>query len=175
MRKSIFFILAMITAMPELTIAAPTVSAGFSPSAGKSALQIVINTIDSARRSIDVAAYSFTSKPVAAALVAAKNRGVSVRVVADEKANNDRYTAVTFLANQGVPVRLNAQYAIMHNKFMVVDSETVQTGSFNYTASAAQHNAENVILIQNVPTLAATYHAEFNRLWSESSELASRY
>lgn len=127
-----------------------------------------MSTINSARLNIDVAAYSFTSKPVAAALAAAKNRGVAVRVVADEKSNNGKYTAVTFLANRGVPVRLNGRYAIMHNKFMVVDDNTVQTGSFNYTASAVSRNAENVLLIKEVPELAATYQGEFNRLWNES-------
>lgn len=126
-------------------------------SASQNALQLVLSTINSARLNIDVAAYSFTSKPVAAALAAAKNRGVAVRVVADEKSNNGKYTAVTFLANQGVPVRLNGRYAIMHNKFMVVDGNTVQTGSFNYTASAVSRNAENVLLIKEVPELAATY------------------
>ncbi len=122
-----------------------------------------------------MAAYSFTSKPVAAALVAAKNRGVSVRVVADEKANSSQYTAITFLANKGVTVRLNGRYAIMHNKFMIVDGDTVQTGSFNYTASAVSRNAENVLLIQDAPELAAMYRGEFNRLWNESGQIESRY
>ncbi|MFV7529097.1 phospholipase D family protein [Enterobacter mori] len=137
-------------------------------SASQNALQLVLSTINNARLNIDVAAYSFTSKPVAAAFAAAKNRGVAVRVVADEKSNNGKYTAVTFLANQGVPVRLNGRYAIMHNKFIVVDGNTVQTGSFNYTASAVSRNAENVLLIKEVPELAATYQGEFNRLWKES-------
>lgn len=166
MRKVAFLALAIAMATP--VFAKPTVSVGFSPSASQNALQLVLSTINSARRNIDVAAYSFTSKPVAAALVAAKNRGVAVRVVADEKSNIGKYTAVTFLANQGVPVRLNGRYAIMHNKFMVVDGDTVQTGSFNYTASAVIRNAENVLLIKEIPELAATYQGEFNRLWNES-------
>lgn len=175
MRKSVFFVLAIVMATPVLTTAEPTVSVGFSPSAGQSALQIVLSTIDGAKRNVDVAAYSFTSKTIAAALVAAKNRGVSVRVVADEKANNDRYTAVTFLANKGVSVRLNARYAIMHNKFMVVDGDTVQTGSFNYTASAAYRNAENSIVLRGIPQIATQYEKEFNHLWTESKVLAPVY
>ncbi|WP_240153412.1 phospholipase D-like domain-containing protein [Erwinia amylovora] len=90
--------------------------------------------------------------------------------MADEKANNDKYTAVTFLANQGIPVRLDARYAIMHHKFMVVDGDTVQTGSFNYTASAATRNAENALLVQGSPELAKSYQDEFNHLWNESEE-----
>lgn len=174
-RRSIFFALAIVT--PILTHAAPTVSAGFSPSAestGQSALQLVLNTINGANHSIDVAAYIFTSKPVAEALVTAKNRGVSVRVVADKKGNMT-YSAVTFLANQGIPVRLNTHYPVMHNKFIIVDANTVQTGSFNYTASAAKKNAENVLLVQNAPNLAGAYQNEFNRLWNESEAITHRY
>lgn len=173
MRKAVFLGLAIAMAMPVL--AKPSVSVGFSPSSSQSALQLVLSTINSATRSIDVAAYSFTSKPVAAALVAARKRGVAVRVVADEKGNAGKYTAVTFLANQGVPVRVNGRYAIMHNKFMVVDGNTVQTGSFNYTASATARNAENVLVVQNSPELARAYQSEFDRLWNESSPLKPRY
>ncbi|MCM7469665.1 phospholipase D family protein [Enterobacter bugandensis] len=141
---------------------------GFSLATSHSASDVVLSGIRKARNCIDVAGYSFPSKQIATALVAAKRRGVSVRVVTDEKANYDRYTAVTFLANQGVPVRLNGQYVIMHNKFMVIGDVTVQTGSFNYTASAVSRNAENVLLIKDVPELAATYLGEFNRPWTES-------
>ena len=83
-----------------------------------------------------MATYSFTSKPVSEAILAAKKRGVDVRVVSDEKANDRKYTAARFLANQGVNVRLNGNYAIMHNKFIVIDNQTVETGSFNYSAEA---------------------------------------
>ena len=94
---------------------------GFSPN-GES-LQIVLRGISEAKESVLVAAYSFTSKPVSEALLEAHRRGVKVSVVADQKGNSGRYTAVNFLANQGVPVRLNGQYAIMHHKFMVIDGK----------------------------------------------------
>lgn len=174
MRKNLLMALTLAIASPLPAMAAPSFEVGFSPATRHSASEVVLSAIEGARSSISVAAYSFTSKPVATALVAAKKRGVTVRVVADAKANSDRYTAVTFLANQGVPVRLNGRYAIMHNKFMVVDGDIVQTGSFNYTASAVSRNAENVLLIRDAPELAATYQGEFNRLWNESG-LATRY
>ncbi|EQA6227940.1 phospholipase D family protein [Enterobacter ludwigii] len=175
MRKTLLMTLAIAMASPLLAVAAPSIDVGFSPALSHSASEVVLSGIKSARKSIDVAAYSFTSKPVATALIAAKRRGVAVRVVADQKANNDRYTAVTFLANQGVPVRLNNQYAIMHNKFMVIDGDTVQTGSFNYTASAVSRNAENALLVRDSPELAKAYLGEFSRLWNESTALPGRY
>lgn len=154
---------------------APVV-AGFSPGVdGYRAEDVVLQAITEARTSIHLAAYSFTSKPIAAALVEAKRRGLEVAIVADRKANSRSYTAATFAANQGVPVRLDDHYAIMHNKFMVVDGREVETGSFNYTAAAARSNAENALLLRGVPQLAATYEREWQRLWAESDPLAPRY
>jgi Phosphatidylserine/phosphatidylglycerophosphate/cardiolipin synthases and related enzymes len=173
MHKFVFFSLAITMASPALATEVPTFSVGFSPSHG--ALNVILSAINGAKQHIDVAAYGFTSKPVATALIAARKRGVAVRVVADEKANNDRYTAVTFLANQNVPVRLDSRYAIMHNKFMVIDGSTVETGSFNFTASAVKRNAENALLIENAPELAASYQREFNRLWNESTAVQHHY
>ncbi|MEI4920376.1 phospholipase D-like domain-containing protein, partial [Klebsiella pneumoniae] len=51
----------------------------------------------------------------------------------------------------------------------------VQTGSFNYTASAVSRNAENVLLIEDAPQLAETYQREFNRLWDEGTPLNALY
>ena len=170
MRK--FLIVALIfSALPAA--ASPSVTVGFSPS--HTALENVLSVINDATVSLDVEAYSFTSKPIASAIVAAQKRGVSVRVMADKKANTGQYSAVTFLANQHVPVRLNDNYAIMHNKVMIVDAKTVQTGSFNYTASADSRNAENSLVLRDFPQLAAQYEKEFNRLWAESSQMLPAY
>ena len=107
--------------------AATEVKTGFSP--GGTALNLVLDSIDHAQHEILVAAYSLTSRPVAGALRAAKKRGVSVVVVADRKANDNRYTEVNFLANNRVAVRINDNYEAMHDKFMVFDRRAVLTGS----------------------------------------------
>jgi len=146
---------------------------GFSPKGGAEA--IILEGIRKAEKSIKVAAYSFTSKTIATALFAAHKRGVVVQVVADAKSNSGKYTAITFLANQGVPVRINSNYAIFHHKFIVFDGRNVQTGSFNFSAAAATKNAENVLLLWNVPELAAQYEREWQRLWDESTDLKPRY
>ncbi|TCV98748.1 phospholipase D family nuclease [Biostraticola tofi] len=149
------------------------VSVGFSPSG--TAIATIVAAIDSASQRISVAAYAFTSKKVAAALTRAHLRGITVQLVADKKAASDKYTAVTFLANKGVAVRLNNRYAIMHNKFMVIDGRTVQTGSFNYSNSADRRNAENVLVLWNAPEVANEYQKEFERLWQEGQPLAKAY
>lgn len=153
--------------------AGATFEVGFSPS-GQS-LNVVLKTIESARSSILVAAYSFTSKPIASALLQAHKRGVKVALVADMKDNSKGYSAAQYLANQGVPVHLNGNYAILHDKFMVIDGMHVQTGSFNYSAAAVDRNAENVLLLWNVKPLADQYAHEWQRLWAESPALPPSY
>ncbi|WP_064519359.1 phospholipase D-like domain-containing protein, partial [Buttiauxella gaviniae] len=122
-------VLTLSVTLLHLTTASasePQITVGFSP--GSTATASVLSVINSSRRSLDVAAYQFTSRPVAEALLAAQRQGVNVRVLADAKDNGGKYSAVTWLQRQGVPVRLNGQYAIQHNKFMVSDGVTTQTG-----------------------------------------------
>ena len=169
--------LTLLICLTLTTLAVPAHSAdyevAFSPR-GHS-LQLVLKTIQSAQKSIRVAAYSFTSKPVATALVDAKKRGVDVKVVADAKANSGRYTAVTFVANQGIPVRLNGNYPIMHHKFILVDGIHLQTGSFNYSAAAANKNAKNVFVLRDMPVMVEKYQAEWDQLWSEGIDVKALY
>ena len=146
---------------------------GFSPAG--TALPMIVRGIEQAKTSILVAAYSFTSKPIATALVAAQRRGVRVAVVADKAQNSRQYSAVWYLANQGVPVRLNDRYQDQHNKFMVIDGSHVETGSFNFSSSASFKNAENALFLRNVLPIAAQYDAEWRRLWQESTDLNGRY
>jgi phosphatidylserine/phosphatidylglycerophosphate/cardiolipin synthase-like enzyme len=143
---------------------------GFSPRQG--ALDVVLKGIGTAQKQILVAAYEFTSKPIAGALVAAQRRGVRVFVVADLKSNGQQkgYGAAQYLASHGIQVRLNGNYPIFHHKFLVIDNDDLELGSFNYTA-AAERNAENVLLLWHVPTLAMAYMDEWKSLWDESTPL----
>jgi phosphatidylserine/phosphatidylglycerophosphate/cardiolipin synthase-like enzyme len=149
-----------------------SISVGFSPGNAES---LVLGEIAAARQTIEVAAYSFTSPAIAKALVAAHKRGIQVRAVLDKSQLSERYSGATFLANEGVPVRIDSRYAIMHNKFLVIDGQTVETGSFNYTKAAAEKNAENAIVIRGVPSVVQSYATEWKRLWDESEPIAARH
>ncbi|MFP3019615.1 MAG: phospholipase D family protein [Arsenophonus sp.] len=169
----IFSLLLTFISPISISTSIQNIEVGFSP--GRTAKQIILLAIKEAKTSIDIAVYSFTSKPIALALVDAKQRGVNIRMVADKKSNGGKYTAVTYLVNHRIPVRLNNKYAIMHNKFIIVDGHSVETGSFNYTKSAAFRNAENVIYLRNLPNIAEKYTREFNRLWRESTDINPTY
>lgn len=154
----------------------PAIDTGFSPEG--SAERLVLNAICTARRSVHLSAYSFTSPAIVRALIDAQRRGVDVAVVADQKSNlvEDRSgkgrIALDLLSGAGVRVRMIDVYPIHHDKFMVIDGESVETGSFNYTTSAARYNSENAVVMWHVPVVAQAYQqhwqSRFNqgRPWS---------
>jgi phosphatidylserine/phosphatidylglycerophosphate/cardiolipin synthase-like enzyme len=115
-----------------------------------------VKALSEAKRTILVQAYSFTSAPIAKALLDAHKRGVQVQVILDKSQRTEKYSSADFLANQGVSTMIDANHAIAYNKVMVIDGETVLTGSFNFTKAAQDKNAENVVIIRD-STLAAQY------------------
>jgi phosphatidylserine/phosphatidylglycerophosphate/cardiolipin synthase-like enzyme len=58
---------------------------------------------------------------------------------------------------------------------MIIDGRHLETGSFNYSAAAADKNAENVLLLRDAPEIAAVYAAEWEKLWNESDVINARY
>jgi phosphatidylserine/phosphatidylglycerophosphate/cardiolipin synthase-like enzyme len=145
----------------------------FSPRGGATAL--VIRVVESAKTSIRVLAYSFTSAPIAKALVEAHKRGVDVQVVVDKSQKSARYTSATFVANAGIPVRIDSKHAIAHNKVTIVDGHTVQQGSFNYTKAAEESNGENVLVNWSNAKLAEVYLKDWKRHWDHSEAVVARY
>ena len=117
----------------------------FSPHGG--ATEAIVKELDKAKSTVLVQAYSFTSAPIAKALLNAHKRGVKVEVILDKSQRTQKYSSATFLSNQGISVKIDAQHAIAHNKVMVIDGETVITGSFNFTKAAEENNAENLLVI----------------------------
>lgn len=156
-------------------VAAPSVDIGFSPEG--TAQQLVLRTLDDARESIRLMGYSFTSPEVVKSLVAAKRRGVDVRVVVDDKGNRNKASqaAMNVVINAGIPLRTNSQYKIMHDKVIVTDGENVELGSFNYTRSAAESNSENALVVRGVPVLAQTYLAHWQSRWDGGKDWQSSY
>ena len=118
-------------------------------------------------------AYSFTSAPIAAALVAAKKRGVTVAVLLDKSQKTANYSEADFLAHAGVPTFIDGKHAIAHNKIIVIDGAVVVTGSFNFTKAAESSNAENLLVIHD-PKLASRYLANWAEHRAHSEGYAGR-
>ena len=143
-----------------------SIKVGFSPKDGIT--QMISSEIEKAKESIDVAAYSFTSKKIALKLIDAKDRNVKVRVVLDKSQRKAKGSVAQRLIQEGVDVRFNEKYKIQHNKYMIIDQKHVECGSFNFTKSAEHYNAENAIIIQNSPEFAKVYTQNFRKLWDEA-------
>ena len=123
----------------------PKIQVFFSPKGGCEAA--VLKAINEAKKEVLVAAYSFTSRPIASALIAAHKRGVDVKLCADDSNKNEATSQADELAAAGVPVRFDATHAISHSKYLVVDGSLVTTGSFNFSANAESSNWENLLVI----------------------------
>ena len=128
----------------------PPIEVRFSPRGG--CTEAVVQEIDAAKTSILVQAYSFTSAPIAKALVDAHKRGVHIEVILDKSQRTEKYSSADFVQHAGIPAYIDAEHAIAHNKVMVIDGQTVITGSFNFTSSAEDRNAENLLLSPYPPT-----------------------
>jgi phosphatidylserine/phosphatidylglycerophosphate/cardiolipin synthase-like enzyme len=133
----------------------------------------VVREIEWARSTILVQAYSFTSTPIARALVDARKRGVRVQAILDKSALKENYAEADFLAQMGVPTRIDAEHAIAHNKVMIIDGQVVLTGSFNFTRQAETSNAENLLVIRS-PALAREYAANWQLHAEHSDPYAGR-
>jgi phosphatidylserine/phosphatidylglycerophosphate/cardiolipin synthase-like enzyme len=129
----------------------------------------IIFRIEQSMNKIDIMMFSLTDKQIGAALVKAKNNGVTVRVIVDKSSNNSRKekTVVPYLVKNGINVKKMSgvtKEGIMHNKVAVFDDKIMVTGSFNWTWSANNVNHENAIFIDD-PRVIKRYTDEFNSLW----------
>lgn len=121
----------------------------------------IVQKIRAAKKTISVQAYSFTSEPIAQALIDAYKRKVAVEIVLDKSQRIGKYTKAGDLARSNIPVFIDAKHAIAHNKIIIIDNSTIITGSFNFTKSAEEKNAENLLVIKNQPELVKQYEANY--------------
>ena len=143
----------------------------FSPDGG--CTEAIVNEIRHAKSEIYVQAYSFTSAPIAKALVDAHKRGIKVEVILDKSQKRERYTEATFLTNAGIPTYIDSVHAIAHNKIMVIDKEFVITGSFNFTKAAEEKNAENLLILKS-KELASQYLMNWTKHKNHSDSYSGR-
>ena len=135
------------------------VSVYFSPHGG--CTEAIVRELEAAHKQVLMQAYSFTSALIAKALVDAKKRGIEVKAVLDKSNETAQYSSATFLANADIPVLIDDQHVIAHNKIMVIDGMTVITGSFNFTQAAEEKNAENLVILKGSSELAQRYTQNF--------------
>lgn len=120
---------------------------------------LLINLIAAEKKRIVVAIYTLTYKDIAQAFISAHKRGIQVECVVDPGYGGDRYSKVSLLANDKIPVwayqtGTDREASLMHNKFCVFEDNImnktiVWTGSYNFTVRATARNQENVLIVDN--------------------------
>ncbi len=167
----LMLVLHSAASLGETVVRETSVRVCFTP--GEPCGRAIVVEMDGAKREILIQAYGFTSKDLAAAAMRAVKRGVRVRAILDKSNRSDRYSAATFLAHAGAEVSIDARHAIAHNKIMVIDGETVVTGSYNFTRAAEERNAENVLIVRS-KRLAEAYAENWRKHAGHSEEYAGR-
>lgn len=153
-----FFLLSPTLLFPTTIPLNTTASVFFSPKGG--CTQAIIDTINQAKSEVLVQAYSFTSQPIAEALVNAHKRNIKVEIILDKSQLTGKESQLAAVVQAGIPTYIDSKHAIAHNKIIIIDKKTVITGSFNFTESAESRNAENLIIIPSKP-LAEVYIKNF--------------
>lgn len=157
-----------ISAAPSMLKAGESVQVlylGFTPPVGVA--KNIVQAIDQAKQEVLVQAYGFTHNAIAQAVVRAHQRGAKVQVLLDAKSESTNQYVLALFKEQGVTVRHDGAHAIAHNKVIVIDSQVVVTGSFNFTNSAETRNAENLLILSGA-SLAQAYRENWLSHWSHA-------
>ena len=137
----------------------------FSPQDG--AAQRVIDRLNRAQQRIRFMTFSFTSDPIADAMIARRAAGVRVQGVFEAQNANGTGSEFQRLRRGNITVLPDGNCYVMHHKVIIIDDRTVITGSYNFTSSAERYNDENLVIIDD-PAVAQQYVEEFNRVAAQA-------
>ncbi|HSQ27980.1 MAG TPA: phospholipase D-like domain-containing protein [Anaerolineales bacterium] len=156
------------TPHPTFTINGIQIENYFSPDDQTEAR--LIELIQSAQESIYFLAYSFTSDPIADAMLERAADGVLVTGVFESSQYRsnagtefDRFTAA------GLDMRLDGNPKNMHHKVIIIDQKVVVAGSYNYSFYAETRNDENTLILHD-PLIASLFEQEFRRVFEQGSQ-----
>jgi len=129
---------------------------------------VVVSVIKAAQKTLDIAAFEWNNEVINDALLEAIERGVTVRMVADnEHTIEDDGSLMADVEAAGVPIVYDNRSALMHNKFIIVDTATIITGSTNWTMNGVYRNYNNLLVLRNLPQAVQFYQSEFNDMFSK--------
>ena len=148
---------------PKVTLSDGTqIFTHFSPD--NDILSSLLKEIGSAKKSIHFMAFSFTQDALGSAMRDRFESGVDVRGVFEKRQVDDRYSEYNAMKQAGLRVVLDKNRGAMHHKVIVIDAETVITGSYNFSKNAEERNSENLLIIKGNPDIAQAYLSEFGRI-----------
>jgi phosphatidylserine/phosphatidylglycerophosphate/cardiolipin synthase-like enzyme len=142
-------------------------SAHFSP--GDACRKKIIQLIREASKDIEICVFTIADDSLAAEIVKAHRRGVTVRVITDNDKAHDMGSDIDMLAESGINVRMDRQSSHMHHKFALFDNRVLVNGSFNWTRSASRSNQENIVVTTDEDTVTE-FQQQFVALWKQFAD-----
>jgi phosphatidylserine/phosphatidylglycerophosphate/cardiolipin synthase-like enzyme len=143
----------------------------------------VIEAIDQAEEIIEIAATHMRRKDIYLAIKRALERGVKVRMILDQQefrgrpsnANITESSDLYFdeqLSAEGADVRYKVYMKSwrafgamqMHLKYLIIDRQTVLTGSFNWSANSEINSMENLNTLKS--DVVAAYRVNFSKIFA---------
>src|SRR6478735_8584612 len=115
-------------------------SACFSP--GLDCLGTIVGHLQAARRTIDLCVFTLSDDRISREVLAAHKRGVALRFITDNTKEHDAGSDIGQLRQSGISIQVDRTDAHMHHKFAIFDGAWLVNGSYNWTRSAADYNAE---------------------------------
>ncbi|MFH1247400.1 MAG: phospholipase D-like domain-containing protein [Candidatus Micrarchaeota archaeon] len=126
------------------------------------------NTVRSARSSIELEVYTFSSTVLQEELAAAVARGVDVRVILEKSISSNLPRSRELLA-RGVKVKWgSSSFSLTHAKFLVIDNETVIVGSNNWTFHSFNLNREASVKVKNAE-FTSKFMEVFENDWQQGA------
>jgi phosphatidylserine/phosphatidylglycerophosphate/cardiolipin synthase-like enzyme len=135
----------------------------------------IVDLLDAAESSIMVMAFTLTDNDIAQALVHKGREGIPIQGVIETRNTNTRGSDFEALQKAGEDANCPMEFLkdgnpyMMHHKVIIIDEAIVITGSYNFTASAADRNDENVLIIHS-PEIARMYGETFRRIFQQAKE-----
>lgn len=145
-----------------------TTDAFFSP--GDACRNTIIQRIDSAIKQLQICVFTISDDNITKSLLAAHRRNVQIKVITDNDKSLDQGSDIDQLARTGIAVKMDITSNHMHHKFMIADQQTLITGSYNWTLSAAKYNHENILLTREA-NVVKSFANEFDKLWNEMKKI----
>ncbi|MGQ9547184.1 MAG: phospholipase D-like domain-containing protein [Roseiflexus sp.] len=146
-----------------------TIEVYFSPQ--DKALPFLLEQIEQSRNTLIFMAFSFTSAPIAEALIDAAARGVHIEGIIEKRNAGGTGSVFALLRNRGIDVWEDGNCHIMHHKVIIIDSRIVITGSYNFTDNAENTNDENLAIIHS-RSIARLFLEEYARIQHQAREPA---
>ncbi len=125
----------------------------------------VLDKVKEAEKNIVCMIYSFTLDDLADELINAKQRGINIKIILENQ-QITQYSEYQKLKANNIDVILDNRPFLMHNKFCVIDEETLITGSMNFSVNGINNNDESLLIIKD-KNLSLQYYNYFKTKWNE--------